>query len=186
MIQPPDYSSYVAGSRCSWCGTRFAEQKIYPRICFHCGNTTYKNAVPIVVPIVPIPEPGFSIFNRKHPTKWLIQQRNINPKKGEWALPSGYIDFGETWEQAAVRELEEEMGLVSKPEDYSILEVVNASNGNMLIFCTHNDGVKIEDVHFAPNEEVSDMKLITDPYQTELCFPTHNEQLRKYYDSLDW
>ncbi len=186
MIEVPDYKSYVPDSRCSACGHMLAEQKLYPRICFHCGHITYKNPIPVVVPIVPIPHPGFSIFNRKNPTKWLIQQRNINPKKGEWALPGGYINYGETWEQAAARELEEEVGLITKPSDYSLLEVVNATNDNMLIFCTHNKGVKSEDIHFAPNDEVSAIQLITDPYQIQLCFPTHNEQLRKYYDSLDW
>jgi 8-oxo-dGTP diphosphatase len=186
MIQPPDYASYIPGSRCNSCGTKFAEQKLYPRICFHCGLITYKNPIPVVVPIIPVPQPGSSIYDRKNPCKWLIHQRNIDPKKGEWALPSGYINFGEEWNQAAARELEEEVGLVTKPEDFSILDVGNATNGNMLIFCVHNDGVKEEAIQFTPNSEVSDIQLITDPYQVELCFPTHNVQLRKYYDSLDW
>lgn len=156
------------------------------RICFHCGNTTYKNPIPVVVPIVPIPEPGYSIYDRGHPCRWLIHQRGIEPKIGGWALPSGYVDTGESWQQAAVRELQEEVGLITKPEDYSILEVITAPNDNMLLFCVHNDGVKAEDIRFVSNQEVLAIQLITDPHQIELCFPSHNEQLRKYYNSLDW
>jgi len=36
---------------------------------------------------------------------------------GQWALPGGRIDPGETPEDTALRELEEEVGLVLKPED---------------------------------------------------------------------
>lgn len=185
MIKPSG-TDFRKDKFCSYCSTIFAEQKLYPRKCFHCGNDTYHNPVPVVVAIVPIPHSGYSIYDRQHPCQWLIQQRSIEPQKGGMALCSGYVDFMETWQQAAVRELQEEVGLITKPEDYALLEVVNSVNGNMLIFCVHVDGVKEEDIHFSPNKEVSAIQLITDPYKIELCFPTHNEQLRKYYDSLDW
>src|SRR4051794_41798920 len=33
------------------------------------------------------------------------------PKHGDWSLPKGKLDPGETWEQAALREVEEECGV---------------------------------------------------------------------------
>ena len=33
------------------------------------------------------------------------------PKHGDWSFPKGKLEHGETWEQAAVREVEEETGL---------------------------------------------------------------------------
>ena len=41
----------------------------------------------------------------------LLTRRPTEPYAGQWALPGGRIDAGETAEQAALRELHEEVGL---------------------------------------------------------------------------
>ncbi|MDI9436794.1 MAG: NUDIX hydrolase [Euryarchaeota archaeon] len=43
-------------------------------------------------------------------TVMLIKRKN-NPFKGLWALPGGFVEYGETVEQAAVREAREETGI---------------------------------------------------------------------------
>ena len=45
------------------------------------------------------------------PQVLLIERRN-DPFKGNWAFPGGFMEMNETTEQCAIRELEEETGLV--------------------------------------------------------------------------
>lgn len=174
MIKVPTYD-FVQDKYCSWCSTIFTEQNNYPRKCFRCGNDTYKNPIPVIVAIVPI------INLSNHSTRWLIQQRNNNPKGG-WAFPGGYINLGETWQQAAVRELQEEVGLITQPEDYNLIDVLTAANDNMIIFAGHK-GVYQDEINFTPNYEVSAISFPDKPNDQELCFPTHNEVWKFYYSS---
>lgn len=46
--------------------------------------------------------------------KYLVLRRAINPAKGEWELPGGFIKSGETAEETVVREVQEETGLTTK------------------------------------------------------------------------
>ncbi len=41
----------------------------------------------------------------------VVIRRGIEPAKGLLALPGGYINLGESWQQAAARELFEETGI---------------------------------------------------------------------------
>jgi 8-oxo-dGTP diphosphatase len=60
--------------------------------------TTYRNPVPTVDIIIVLDTLGIVLIKRK------------NPPHG-WALPGGFVDYGETVEAAAVREAREETSL---------------------------------------------------------------------------
>lgn len=167
-------------SHCSYCGSRFAEQILWPRRCFICGNDSYKNPIPIVVMLIRVFKRGVAAQ-----CGWLIEQRNIPPEKGGWALPSGYVDHGETWQEAAARELQEEVGLVTKPEDFSLVEIVKSTTGNMLIFCSCDKSIYEDEIEFVPNAEVSAIQFPILPSHLQLCFPSHNEMWSKHYFDTD-
>ncbi len=52
------------------------------------------------------------VITREVKPKVLLIQRGYEPFKGCWASPGGFMDIDETTEQCAIRELEEETGLV--------------------------------------------------------------------------
>jgi 8-oxo-dGTP diphosphatase len=178
VIQPP-IIKVEKDSHCSYCGSLFTEKVAWPRICFICNRESYKNPIPVVVAMI-------RVFHRGQSSQcgWLIEQRGIEPKKYEWAFPSGYVEFGETWQQAMVRELQEEVGLSLTPEQLKLYDIINSSEGNMLIFCTVPGGIYWDEVKFTPNKEVLDIRSPVLPEDQKLCFPSHNEMWSKYYDSL--
>jgi ADP-ribose pyrophosphatase YjhB (NUDIX family) len=71
------------------------------RACPRCGLETenYRNPVPTVDIIIEMDGLGIVLIKRK------------NPPVG-WALPGGFVDYGESLEEAAVREAGEETSLI--------------------------------------------------------------------------
>ncbi len=67
--------------------------------CPSCGFTQYKNPIPSVGAIA------------VKDGKVLLIQRGVEPAKGAWVFPTGFIDEGESPPEACLRELKEETGL---------------------------------------------------------------------------
>ena len=49
------------------------------------------------------------IYNENH--DFILIQRKNPPFEGSWALPGGFVDYGETTEDAAIREAKEETSI---------------------------------------------------------------------------
>jgi 8-oxo-dGTP diphosphatase len=58
--------------------------------------------------ISPIPVVSCVVINEG---RILLLKRAMEPGKGKWALPAGYVEPAETIEQAIIREMKEETGL---------------------------------------------------------------------------
>lgn len=55
--------------------------------------------------------------------KVLLVQRGQEPDKGFWDIPGGYLDWDETLEQCAARELKEETSLVVNPNNFRLFTI---------------------------------------------------------------
>ncbi|MGZ6272763.1 MAG: NUDIX domain-containing protein [Candidatus Limnocylindrales bacterium] len=94
---------------CSRCGGRLGfgpvEGEERSRFsCSVCGHVTYVNPR-LVVTTLPVTEHG----------EVMLIRRGIEPGRGLWAQPGGFLEVDETVREAAVRETLEETGLVVEP-----------------------------------------------------------------------
>jgi len=105
---------------CPQCATRIElrpfEGKPRPT-CPSCGYIAF--ADPKVAATVLVVRDGAVLFVR----------RNIDPGRGLWCFPGGYVDFGEDPVQAATRECMEEVGL--RVADLRLLDV--SFNGKVIV-----------------------------------------------------
>jgi len=90
---------------CPICGHTLSEREEGGRLrpaCDNCGYIHYHN-----------PVPGVGLLIEMDGGVVLIQRGNA-PHKGDWTLPSGFVEADESAEEAAIREAEEETGLKVK------------------------------------------------------------------------
>ena len=100
----------------------------FPRsiTCPHCGYGAYYNPKP-VASAIPVDQHG----------RVILLRRAFDPGAGLWTFPGGFVDLGESVEDAARRETREEMeidvelerlvGVYSRAEDRVVLVVFAAT-----------------------------------------------------------
>ena len=85
---------------CSNCGASLAQEKPFQaQYCEMCGTWHYHNSKPCAGALV------------MQDRKVLLAQRGVEPYKGFWDIPGGFLEAGEHPEDGAKRELLEETGL---------------------------------------------------------------------------
>lgn len=149
-------------SHCPECGTELPETD-WPRECDVCGSTHFLNPTPVAVLVQPV-EDGV-----------LTVRRNIPPHEGELALPGGFIELDESWEQAAARETYEETGIEVDADAVEVFDVHSAPDGTVLIFgiAPPHPRAVLDDADLSG--EASELVVVDDV--RELAFPIHTEVL---------
>ena len=79
------------------------------------------------------------------------------PRYDDWSLPKGKLDAGESFEQAALREVEEETGLVcSLEEELAPIEYHDRKHRPKVV--RYWRMTVVEDPGFEPNDEVDELR----------------------------
>lgn len=156
---------------CSNCGARVTlrvpDGDNMPRyVCDACGIVHYQNPK-IVAGCIPEWE-----------DKILLCRRAIEPRSGLWTLPAGFMENGETTEEAAAREaLEEAMVDVEILDLYSLFSIPHVSQVFMMF------RGRMRSPAFGAGPESLDVRLFGEaeiPWDT-IAFKTVKETLRHYF-----
>ncbi|MGX6606729.1 NUDIX domain-containing protein [Micromonosporaceae bacterium Da 78-11] len=158
-------------AHCTFCGARFIPGQAWPRRCGACGETSYLNPKPVAVAVQPVAG-GL-----------LVVRRAIPPARGLLALPGGYIDVGETWQSAAVRELFEETGLRADTDGARLFDTLSAPDGTLLVFALLPAlGTSAGIPSSQPNDESFGWEILDAP--AELGFGLHTAIANRYFTEV--
>lgn len=157
---------------CPICGAplapRWDEHQERPH-CARCGRHFYSNPTPAACCFV---VRGDEI---------LLGQRAIEPRRGHWGLPGGYVEIGETPEQAALRELFEETGL--RGNGAQLIGVSSQESELTGAVIVHGYFVKRWEGDPRPGSDVSALQFFAPDAVPRLAFRAHRE-LHAIFEAL--
>jgi ADP-ribose pyrophosphatase YjhB (NUDIX family) len=135
-------------------------------VCTSCGEVHYQNPK-LIVGAIP-----------EWQDKVLLCRRAIEPRRGLWTLPAGFMENGETTAEAAAREtLEEANARVSIDELYSLYNLPYINQVHLLF------RARLLDLDFSPGVESLEVRLFSEqqiPWDT-LAFRPVKFTLQHYF-----
>jgi ADP-ribose pyrophosphatase YjhB (NUDIX family) len=135
-------------------------------VCEACGTIHYENPLN-VVGTIPL-----------YGDKVLLCLRNIEPRKGKWTLPAGFMELGETTAQGAARETDEEAGAQFELQGlFAILNVARVGQVHMFY------RARLTSDAFQPGFETIEARLFEEheiPWD-EIAFRTVKETLERFF-----
>ena len=151
---------------CERCGGPLEERRVggvYRPYCSPCRRVVFID--PKVAAVVLVRSGG----------KLVMVRRAIDPALGRWSFPSGYVDRGESVEEAAVREVKEETGLEIRLDG---LVGLYSGGGSAVILAAYS--ATIAGGELTPGEEVTDAALFSPDGLPPLPFPHDDTILRDW------
>ncbi|MBN8891314.1 MAG: NUDIX hydrolase [Rhodospirillales bacterium 70-18] len=138
-------------------------------ICADCGHIDYQNPKIVVGAVV------------AHAGRVLLCRRAIEPRRGYWTLPAGYMELGETVQDGALREAWEEAEARIALDGVLALYSISRIGQVQVIFRARFADTPA----FAPGPESLDVALFAweDIPWDDLAFPTVRWSLRAWRDN---
>lgn len=142
-------------------------------VCGACGTIHYQNPK-LVVGSIPL-------WLRSGQPQVLLCRRAIEPRRGYWTLPAGFMENAETTEEAAERETLEEAGArIALQGLFSLMNVPHVHQVHLFY------RAELLDLAFAAGTESLEVKLFREteiPWQ-EIAFPTVSQTLELFLGDL--
>lgn len=112
----------------------------------------------------------------------LAIQRANNPGKNLWGLPGGYQMAGETWQQAGLREVHEETGMLLSTNNLSFLSLETDEYGNNLVIAQCYTDLS-NFTYSLQKWEVLDLRRVTKSSYKNLkwAFPRHQRAVANFF-----
>ncbi|MCO5165140.1 MAG: NUDIX domain-containing protein [Planctomycetes bacterium] len=155
-------------AHCHFCGAAYDPGQAWPRECAACGGTTWRNPIPVAVLLLPVDD-GL-----------LLIRRGVEPCKGQLALPGGYVDLGESWQQAAARELREETGVVVAAHEVRHVATHSPPDGRtVLIFGRAARRARASLGPLRPGPEA--LELVVGTSSEDVAFPLHAQVIDAFF-----
>lgn len=158
-------------THCHFCGDRLTRKELEGKrrlFCQRCDQPLYENPIPASCLVVV-----------DHCNRLLLVKRSVSPKKGFWCLPGGFMELGETPEQAALRELFEETGLLG--ESAGLLGVTTNSSPQYHTVMMVGYLVKNYRGVLKAGDDASDVSYFEYDNLPEIAFESHARFIRRYY-----
>jgi ADP-ribose pyrophosphatase YjhB (NUDIX family) len=136
-------------------------------VCTACNLVHYENPLNVVGTV-----PHFG-------KRVLLCKRNIEPRKGKWTLPAGFMELGESTSEGAARETIEEAGaLFNMGELLTVMSVPRVGQVHLYYLA------ELTSDQFNPGFETQEARLFLEseiPWE-ELAFRTVQETLKHYFE----
>ncbi len=148
---------------CFNCGGKLQTQYIdgqNRQICPKCKTVNYDNPVPSVAAVI-TDDKGCI----------LLTKRSVEPGKGMWCLPGGFIEMGETPLDTLIRETKEETGLKIQPGKIIDAQAkIGGYHGDVIIIGYQ---AKIVGGELAPGDDAEEAKFFHIDEMPQIAFKSH-------------
>lgn len=164
---------------CHACGTAFPSTDAYPRQCVQpeCRTVVWANPLPVAVALVPV-----VVGDR---LGLLVVRRGLEPGRGKLALVGGFIEAHERWQDAAAREVQEEVQVAIDPTTVTLLDAISSSPrpNRILLFATCPPVDPTTWPPFVPSPEALERGVIfgADDLDHTFAFSAHLTLARRWF-----